>query len=67
MKLGEYKNLKTKFFLGKNISKLEKEVNEFLSDINPNDLIDVKYEMTNTGAGNIYYISYSVIIIYKEY
>lgn len=67
MKLGEYKNLKTKFFLGKNISKLEKEVNEFLSDINPNDLIDVKYEMTNTGAGNIYYTSYSVIIIYKEY
>ena len=39
MKLGEYKNLKTKFFLGKNISKLEKEVNEFLSGINPNDLI----------------------------
>lgn len=65
MKPHEYKKLKTKFFSGKNIIKLEKDVNEFLSDIDPEDLIDVKYEMTYTGT--IYNISYSVIIIYKEY
>lgn len=65
MNLHEYKKLKTKFFSGKNIIKLEKDVNEFLSDIDPEDLIDVKYEMTYTGT--IYNISYSVIIIYKEY
>lgn len=65
MNLHEYKKLKTKFFLGKNIIKLEKDVNEFLSDIDPDDLIDVKYEMTYTGT--IYNISCSVMIIYKEY
>ena len=46
--------LKTKFFLGRNINQFEKEVNEFLSNINPNDLIDVKYEMTDIGYGSIY-------------
>lgn len=65
IKLGEHKKLKTKIFFGKNIIKLEKDVNEFLSDIDPDDLIDVKYEMTYTGT--IYNVSYSVMIIYKEY
>ena len=65
IKLGEHKKLKTKIFFGKNIIKLEKDVNEFLSDIDSDDLIDVKYEMTYTGT--IYNVSYSVMIIYKEY
>lgn len=66
MKLGEYKKLKTKFFLGRNINRLEKEINEFLSNIDPNDLIDVKYEMTDIGSSSIHNISYSAMIIYKE-
>ena len=58
--------LKTKFFLGRNINQLEKEVNKFLLNIDPNDLIDVKYEMTDIGTGSIHNISYSAMIIYKE-
>lgn len=58
--------LKTKFFLGRNINKFEKEVNEFLSNIHPKYLIDVKYEMTDIGTGGIHNISYSAMIIYKE-
>ena len=58
--------LKTKFFLGRNINQFEKEVNEFLSNIDPNDLIDVKYEMTDTGTSSIYNMSYSAMIIYRE-
>ena len=66
MRGGEHMTLKTKFFLSRNINQLEKEVNKFLSDIDPNDLIDVKYEMTDIGTGSIHNISYSAMIIYKE-
>ena len=58
--------LKTKFFLSRNINQLEKEVNKFLSNIDPNDLIDVKYEMTDIGTSSIHNLTYSVMIIYKE-
>lgn len=66
MKLGEHMTLKTKFFLGRNVNQLEKEINGFLSSIHPNYLIDVKYEMTDTGTGSIYNMSHSAMIIYKE-
>ena len=67
IKLGEHKKLKTKFFLGRNINQFEKEVNKFLLNIDPNDLIDVKYEMTDIGTNSIHNISYSAMIIYEEY
>ena len=66
MRGGEHMTLKTKFFLGGNINRLEKEINEFLSKINPNNLVDVKYEMTDIGTSSIHNISYSAMIIYKE-
>ncbi|KUP05547.1 Sporulation protein cse60 [Bacillus coahuilensis m2-6] len=45
---------------------LEKEVNEFLKDIEARDIVDIKYQVSTCATGVEQIYCFSAMIIYRE-
>lgn len=58
--------VKVKLFDEEHELDLEEKVNAFLSNINPNNLIDIKYQVATMYDYKTQIYCYSAMVIYKE-